>query len=72
MDCMENNFFFFTAQHRERKVLIIASDSIDSKVALRIGSFSSTVQSSITNLCVMFDQALYFDQHMFLPIKKHC
>ncbi len=43
---------------------MIASDSIDSRVAQSIGSVSSAVQSNLINLCVICDQAMYFDKHI--------
>ncbi len=59
---MANNFLQLNAD--KTKVLIIASDSIASKIAQCIGSLSSAIQSSLRNLCVIFDQAMYFDQHI--------
>ena len=61
-DWMTNNFLQLNADKTE--VLIIASDSIVSKVAQCIGSLSSAVQSSLRNLGVIFDQAMYFDHHI--------
>ncbi len=46
------------------EVLIIASDSIHSKAGRCIVSLPSVVQSNLRNLCVIYDQALYFDQHI--------
>lgn len=53
---MANNFLQLNAD--KTKVLIIASDSIASKVAQSIGSFPSAVRSNLRNLGVIFDQAV--------------
>ncbi len=46
-------------------VLLDFSTAFDtSKVAHSTGSFSSAVQSNLRNLCVIFDQAMYFNQHV--------
>ncbi len=52
---MANNFLQLNADKTE---VLIASDSIASKVVQCIGSLSSAVQSNLTNLCVNFDQAM--------------
>lgn len=69
-DWMANNFLQLNAD--KTKVLIIASDSIASKVAQSIGSFPSAVRSNLRNLGVIFDQAgIHFKVLLFTYIAIH-
>lgn len=45
-------------------ILIIASDSIISKVAQCIGCLTSSVQSKLRNLAVIFYRAMHFERHI--------
>ncbi len=55
---MANNILLLNAN--KSQVLITASNSIASSVAQRITSLSSAIQSNK----VIFDQAMYFEQHI--------